>query len=310
MTALSKPAPGEVDDAEFVAAALAEPFDPRELKVRPAATDRKQEAGNALAVVYIDARVVQERLDAVLGVTGWQDEYQPLPDGTVLCRLRCKIGGEWVTKADVGGQSKQPDGGNRVKAAFSDALKRAAVKFGVGRYIYRLGGQWLPWDGKKFTATPRLPQWALPKAAPKQLPAAEPSARPAASKPAPPDRAKVADVLCKAIGAAATAADLGALWKNLPMPAGFLKVNDAHTAAVRAAKDRRKAELAARPAVDTPATSAQKDEIETLIGELGWDSTQLALAEQAAGVTDPLTMTAAQAAALIDAMRGEVGVPA
>jgi hypothetical protein len=40
-----------------------------------------------------------------------------------------------LTKVDVGGPSEQPDGGDWLKAAFSDALKRAAVKFGVGRHL-------------------------------------------------------------------------------------------------------------------------------------------------------------------------------
>ena len=44
---------------------------------------------------------------------------------------------------DVGAPSEQPDGGDRLKAAFSDALKRAAVKFGIGRYLYRLPQQWV-----------------------------------------------------------------------------------------------------------------------------------------------------------------------
>jgi hypothetical protein len=50
---------------------------------------------------------------------------------------------------DVGGPSEQPDEGDRVKAAFSDALKRAAVKFGIGRYLYRLPhavGRLRPWQ--------------------------------------------------------------------------------------------------------------------------------------------------------------------
>jgi hypothetical protein len=69
---------------------------------------------------------------------------------------------------DVGGPSEQPDGGDRLKAAFSDALKRAAVKFGIGRYLYRLPQQWADYDPAKrqFSAAPRLPDWAqAPKAA-------------------------------------------------------------------------------------------------------------------------------------------------
>jgi hypothetical protein len=147
-------------DAAPVAAALAAPFDASEVKFKPAVV-----SGNrALALAYVDARAIQDRLDEVLGVMGWQDSYRVLPDGSVMCRLRLRIGDQWITKVDVGGQSEQPDGGDRTKAAFSDALKRAAVKFGVGRYLYRLPQQWCDYDPHKrqFVRTPSLPPWALP----------------------------------------------------------------------------------------------------------------------------------------------------
>jgi hypothetical protein len=113
----------------------------------------------ALAAAYIDSRAVQDRLDEVLGVDGWQDDYHCLPDGAVVCRLRCRIGGEWVTSVDVGSPSEQPDGGDRLKSAFSDSLTRAAVKFGVGRYLYRLPPQCVDYDPQRrqFKTTPRLP---------------------------------------------------------------------------------------------------------------------------------------------------------
>jgi len=60
-----------------------------------------------------------------------------------MCRLRIKLGDRWISKTDVGSPSEQPDVGDRLKAAFSDALKRAAVKFGIGRYLYRLSAQWV-----------------------------------------------------------------------------------------------------------------------------------------------------------------------
>ncbi|MGH7226293.1 MAG: Rad52/Rad22 family DNA repair protein, partial [Gemmataceae bacterium] len=45
------------------------------------------------------------------------------------------------------------------------ALKRAAVKFGIGRYLYRLPSQWVDYDPQKrqFARTPTLPPSALPK---------------------------------------------------------------------------------------------------------------------------------------------------
>jgi hypothetical protein len=114
---------------------------------------------------------------------GWQDSYRVLPDGSVMCRLRLKIGDQWITKVDVGGQSEQPDGGDRTKAAFSDALKRAAVKFGIGRYLYRLPQLWADYDSHKrqFVRPPALPASALPA---RPAPAVKPvKAQPAAKGP-------------------------------------------------------------------------------------------------------------------------------
>jgi hypothetical protein len=166
--------------------ALLAPFDPTEVKFKPAVV-----SGNrALALAYVDSRTIQDRLDDVLGIAGWSDEYECLPDGSVVCRLRCKIGNEWITKTDVGGQSEQPDEGDRRKAAFSDALKRAAVKFGVGRYLYRLPQMWVDYDPQKrqFAKPPRLPVSALP-AAPRTpvsepAPVAKPEPLAAKTKPA------------------------------------------------------------------------------------------------------------------------------
>ena len=149
---------------------LAAPFSATEIRWKPQCV----KGNRALAIAYLDARLVEDRLDAVFGPGGWQDSYAVLSSGDVVCTLRVRIDGEWVEKSDVGGQSEQPDEGDRVKAAFSDALKRAAVKLGVGRYLYRLGGQWVDYDEKarQFKQTPMLPEWATPKANGSQQPPA------------------------------------------------------------------------------------------------------------------------------------------
>lgn len=141
---------------------LAEPFDPSEVKFKPGAT-----SGNrALALAYVDARVIQDRLDDVCGPGGWCDKYTLWESGVVRCRLSiCPGEGlPWITKEDVGGESEQKDAGDRAKAAVSDALKRAAVKFKIGRYLYRLPQVWADYDPQKkqFVKTPALPEWALP----------------------------------------------------------------------------------------------------------------------------------------------------
>jgi hypothetical protein len=157
-TSLSDPRLRLVDDT--VARVLSAPFDPSEVKFKPAAVS----GDRALALAYVDARVIQDRLDEVCGVAGWQDSYRVLPEGAVVCRLRLKIGDQWITKVDVGSPSGQPDNGDRTKAAFSDALKRAAVKFGIGRYLYRLPRVWCDYDPtrREFVRVPALPAWAVP----------------------------------------------------------------------------------------------------------------------------------------------------
>lgn len=115
--------------------------------------------GKALAVAFIDARDVMTRLDEVVGPGGWQSEFIPVGNNSVECRLKVKIGDEWIAKCDVGATSDQPDAGDKMKAAYSDALKRAAVQWGIGRSIYQLPLQWVPANGKYLASEPQLPKW-------------------------------------------------------------------------------------------------------------------------------------------------------
>jgi len=143
---------------------LSQPFAEADLKWKPQAVRENR----CLAIAYVTARAIMDRLDEVLTPAGWQDEYAALADGAVLCRLSLKLGEEWITKCDVGGASDQPDDGDKMKAAFSDALKRAAVKFGIGRYLYRLPHSWVDYDprSRQIKTPPRLPSWAIPGARP------------------------------------------------------------------------------------------------------------------------------------------------
>ena len=176
---------------QALTAALAAPFEPREVKYKPQMVKNNR----CLAMAYIDARLIQDRLDEVLGVENWEDGYKILPDGSVMCRLRCKLGDRWISKTDVGSPSEQPDGGDRLKAAFSDALKRAAVKFGIGRYLYRLSAQWVDYDPvkKQITQLPQMPAFGIPKS---KTPA------PVVPAPAKPQAANVEPVEATAVVAA------------------------------------------------------------------------------------------------------------
>jgi hypothetical protein len=111
-------------------AALAAPFDPSEVKVR-------SQTGRQLH--YITARTAMNRLDNVLGPENWWDEYSP-SENSVLCKLTIRLpDGSTLTKCDAGGYAGMADQGDDDKSGYSDAFKRASVKFGVARYLYRDG---------------------------------------------------------------------------------------------------------------------------------------------------------------------------
>src|SRR5262245_28310598 len=111
-------------------AALAAPFDPDEVRVRSQA---------ARQLHYVTARTVMNRLDDVLGPENWWDDFVPL-EHSVMCRLTIRLpDGSILTKSDAGGYAGMADPGDDDKSGFADAFKRAAVKFGVGRYLYRDG---------------------------------------------------------------------------------------------------------------------------------------------------------------------------
>lgn len=129
------------EEAARVRAELDKPFEPGEVKFKPGMVKNNR----ALALAYVDARVVQDRLDDVFGVGGWEHTYRELMGG-VVCTIRAWVYDRWVSHEDVGSPSEQPDEGDRLKAAFSDALKRAAVHFGVGRYLYRAKNAWHDYD--------------------------------------------------------------------------------------------------------------------------------------------------------------------
>jgi hypothetical protein len=101
----------------------------------------------ALMVAYVDARDVAERFDKCVGGKWefyWNTELAT-PDHVVV-RGRLVVNG--IAREDVGEAFAAQDGNEEplYKAAVSDALKRCAVLFGVGRYLYRLPQVWIKWD--------------------------------------------------------------------------------------------------------------------------------------------------------------------
>ena len=97
-------------------------------------------------LAYLTSRDVMDRLDKVCGQSGWGTEHYKLGDVT-MCRMMIKIDGVWISKTDGAGDTKiDPE-----KGGVSGATKRAAVSWGVGRYLYGMNMGWWPLDNKKFS---------------------------------------------------------------------------------------------------------------------------------------------------------------
>lgn len=127
---------------EVAEAALSKSFDPSQIKYRAGATTKDKT--KAMALAYVDARDVMERLDAAVGRSGWSDSYRLMSEAAVECSLTV-LG---VTKSDVGYPNSEDDE-EPLKSAYSDAFKRAAVKFGIGRDLYAMPTRWVGYDADR-----------------------------------------------------------------------------------------------------------------------------------------------------------------
>lgn len=169
-------------------ARLSEPFALSELRYRTAFSPPRG-GGVAQVLAYVDARSVAERLNQVVGTENWNDSYLPISlqetveqDVSESGRFVTKYSRDLsphstitfpryhegviasltvlgVTKSDVGSISFS----DPLKGAVSDALKRVAVKFGIGSYLYDLKGLNATVDSKgRVVEPPQLPDYALP----------------------------------------------------------------------------------------------------------------------------------------------------
>jgi len=98
----------------------------------------------ASCVAYIDARDVMDILDQEVWAENWKDTYEMVWN-RFMCTLWIKVWEEWVGKTDTGNEADiEWD-----KSQVSDAFKRAAVKWGVGRFLYNKEIVWVNIDQYK-----------------------------------------------------------------------------------------------------------------------------------------------------------------
>lgn len=162
---------------------LSEPFDPSVIKWKPQTVDYKGKT--AMATAHADPRAYIDRLNDVVGPGNWEQKLsfsstpytkvirgkkaygdQPATQdrevsGTkVICACELTIHG--VTHTSSGDSDSSDE--NASTSAEAQAFKRAAVSFGLGRYLYNLPAKQYPYDTdkKRFIQEPILPDWALP----------------------------------------------------------------------------------------------------------------------------------------------------
>lgn len=155
---------------------LRDPFAPEDIEWRVQQAGEKNGKPWARVLAYVTNRAIQDRLDEVVGPEDWQNAFREGPSGGVVCGLTLRVvrpdgSAEWVTKWD-GAENTDVE---PVKGGLSNAMKRAAVQWGIGRYLYDLEEGWARvHDGGRFSAKtkdgawfkwdpPELPAWATPR---------------------------------------------------------------------------------------------------------------------------------------------------
>lgn len=175
-------------DIKEIQRLLADPFEAHDIEWR---VQQSGVSGSSkpwvMVIPYITNRAIQQRLDDVVGIDGWKNEFKEATSGKgYLCGLSIRFGDAWITKWD-GSEYTQVEA---LKGALSGAMKRTAVQFGIGRYLYSLDTEFatcnpvesrfkangefisIPLNkgnkgGPRMNAEwfpPVLPDWALPSA--------------------------------------------------------------------------------------------------------------------------------------------------
>ena len=149
---------------------LITPFPASDVEWRFQSSDVKNNKPWAKVLCYITNRAIMDRLDNAVGPGLWRNEFKEGPGGGILCGISILINDHWVTKWDGAENTKV----EAIKGGLSSAMKRAAVQWGIGRYLYHLEADWANFNDKGVHSNkingkyykwspPKLPSWALPQ---------------------------------------------------------------------------------------------------------------------------------------------------
>ena len=113
---------------------LSDPFPEDDIEWRVQQSGMGKSGPWVMVIPYVTNRAIQKRLDDVFSPMGWRNEYKPVGDKGFICGISAKIEGEWVTKWD-GAECTNIE---PLKGGLSNSMKRCAVQWGIGRYLYSL----------------------------------------------------------------------------------------------------------------------------------------------------------------------------
>jgi len=157
---------------EALFAALAEPFDPSEIKWR--VTHTTQDGRRGAVVAFADPRAYTDRLNHVFTPTGWTRRYNVTTLSAISRQKRDKLiqTGKVLVTCTVtihglgchsGSGEEWADEQNAMTSAEAQAFKRACTCFFLGRYLYKFAEMWVPLnEHHQPLECPSLPKWALP----------------------------------------------------------------------------------------------------------------------------------------------------
>lgn len=118
---------------------LKSPFPYEDIDWKVQVTNKDKTRG--MAVAYLDSRAIQKRLDEAVGAMNWTNEFMLWQDKAQICGIGLYDAerGTWVMKYD-GAENTDIE---PVKGGLSDSFKRAAVLWGIGRYLYDMASIWV-----------------------------------------------------------------------------------------------------------------------------------------------------------------------
>lgn len=146
---------------------LIKEFDDNELEWRVQSCGVTNNKPWVMALVYVQARAIQNRLDEIFGWENWSEEYREV-DGSIICRLGVYYNGRWIHKEN--GASKTDI--EAFKGGISGAFKRVASSgFGIGRYLYTVEAKFVEcslekregFTEKAKTKDKKIIYWKIPK---------------------------------------------------------------------------------------------------------------------------------------------------